>query len=255
MLARCARRPLGLAVRPVFIRYAGSTAAAAQDAPTQVVPAQRKYVFELLPNVKKGFFGSQLSEFMGERLGVTGSWTLGFGLTTYLWSKEWILYNGETCLIIPQLGVLYVCVSKLASFTSDGAEKANTHIFNRLYNRKDAVADILQTGITAANDVEAEVSVRTDVFDILRTNASMYRDTLYRERAAALNNEVLKRLQHQAELEAARRRIKQTHMITWIQREVVKDVSTTLDHTAMMDSCLDELKGAVDMAVKEKAVA
>ena len=235
-------------IRPVRLLLSRCTtrgAASATDTPSDavMVKAQRKYVLPF-PDARPGPFASVFSDLLGERTGVTGVYTLGAGLLAFAHSKQIILLNEESHLLLPTMICCYMLVNTAVLKLGAMTERANIFIFDRLYGRKDDVVDILQRGIDAATSVETEVSVRKDVFNILRSNAAIYREALYRERADTVRQEIVKRLQHQADLEAARRRIKQAHMINWVEREV-KNMATQLDNQAVMRACLDELQGAV----------
>lgn len=259
MIVRRCLRPSGQLLTPLCSR--GATSVAATSSPEELQVAEEiKQNREIIKRLnygegRPGLFSGVLSDFLGERIGVTGVYTLGIGLTAYAVSKQWLLINAETSLLPAQISGLYFICHHVSKILAAETDKGNIYLFRKLYSVKNNVVGTLQSGIDAANAVEDEVSVRKDVFDILRTNAAMYRDTLYRERQDVIRAEVLKRLQHQADLEAARRRVQQAHMITWIEREVVKDVATQLDEQTVMKSCLEELQGAVKEASARKATA
>ena len=208
--------------------------------------ATTKPILEPLPHnedrmAPEGFFGGDISRMMGEKLGRSGAPCLGVSVFLFAVSKEIYQLNAESTVAFAMLMGYGALAYKVGPMISDLLKQKRDIFVSHLYHKKRNVLSTLKDGVRAMEKVEEQASVRHNVFDVLRTNAAMHREALYRARLAQVNDEVLKRLDHQAELEASRRRNIQKHMVTWVERQVNAGFSPNMEKR-IIDRCISDLK-------------
>ena len=235
-------RSPGLAGRvPLIVRCSTTGATSTDNEQTYTKPVLKPLPHNADRMAPEGFFGGDISRMMGEKLGRSGAPCLGAGLFLFAVSKEFYQLNAESTVAFAML-LGYGTLAYNAGPKISAALKEKRDMFvNHLYYKKRNVLNTLKDGVKAMEKVEEQASVRHNVFDVLRTNAAMHREALYRARLAQVHDEVLKRLDHQAELEASRRRNIQKHMVTWVERQVSAGFSPEMEKR-IIDRCISDLK-------------
>jgi F-type H+-transporting ATPase subunit b len=194
------------------------------------------------PAVTFGFIPESFNKFFYPKTGVTGSWTFGVGLVTYLISKEiWVLehefYGGVSLFI-----VVAVLIKKFGKQTGESVRGMVQRYADGLNAGK--VADIKSSEIGIEEEKKAQWRAEGEVmlFNAKRENVAFQLEAAYRQRLADVYSEVKKRLDYQVEKLNVERNVQQKHMVNWIVNKVTKSI--TADQEAEnIRKCIADLKG------------
>jgi F-type H+-transporting ATPase subunit b len=196
--------------------------------------------------VKFGFLPESWFAFFHEKTGVTGGYTFGAGLLTYLLSKEiWVLehefWGGVSFFIMIVYGM-----KKFGPQLGAWAEKQQQDMLDNLNSGKIAEIAALKEGIENEKKAQFQAEGMKMLFDVKRENVALQLEAVYRERMMEVYREVKRRLDYQVEKVNVERNIQQKHMVEWIVSNVKKSI-TTESEQENIKKCIADLKG---LAVK-----
>lgn len=190
--------------------------------------------------VRMGFIPEGWFQFFYNKTGVTGPYTFGVGLLTYLCSKEIYVmeheyYNGLSMAILCVLGVkkLGPMVAKWADTEIDKLEKGwKEGRENELQSLNDAI------------EAEKKEQWRAEgallLMDAKKENIALQLEAAFRERAMNVYTEVKRRLDYQVECRHIERRLNQKHMVNWIVNSVLSSISPQQEKETL-DKCIADL--------------
>ncbi|XP_037934343.1 ATP synthase subunit b, mitochondrial-like [Teleopsis dalmanni] len=249
MLSRAAllsvQRPFGgIAARAAT----SATPAAGGDGGSSTEKFERRIRPEHPGKVRMGFIPEEWFQFFYNKTGVTGPYTFGVGLITYLCSKEIYVMEHE-----------YYSGLSLAIMAVIAVKKLGPAIAKYLDNEIDKIEGDWNAGreeelalLKEAIENEKKEQWRADgallLIDAKKENIALQLEAAYRERAMNVYNEVKRRLQYQVECNHVERRINQKHMVNWIVNNVLSNI-TPQQEKETLNKCIADLSA---MAVRAK---
>jgi len=198
------------------------------------------------PPVRFGVIPDDWFRFFYPKTGVTGPYMFGFGLITYLLSKElWVLEH-EFWTGVSFFAIIIYANKKfgknIAAFLDKECEQEQAE-FNA-----GRTSDIKQNKdlIEAEKKARWQAEGQKMLFDVKRENVALQQEAIFRERVMHVYGEVKKRLDYQVEKQMVERNMQQKHMVNWITNRVVKAI-TPESEQENLKKCIADLKG---LAVK-----
>lgn len=181
-----------------------------------------------------------LTGFLQEKTGVTGAWTLGVGVGTYLISKELYVLGPETMVAAVMAGIIYAIMRKAGKPIAEFLDSKSQAILELLTAEKNARKKDIEDALAAQARTESELEIRHDIFDVLKENNAMRMEEEYRRRLHQVSNTVKRRLNYQVDVEQARRKFEQQHMVQWLEGAVTQLVKGKQEES--LAQCMSDLK-------------
>ncbi|KAM9243842.1 ATP synthase peripheral stalk subunit b, mitochondrial [Dugong dugon] len=191
--------------------------------------------------VRFGLIPEEFFQFLYPKTGVTGPYMLGTGLILYFLSKEIYVITPETITTISTIGLLIYGIKKYGASVGKFADKLNEEKIAKLEEVKQASIKNIQDAIDFEKAQQALVEKRHYLFDVQRNNIAMALEVTYRERLHRVYKEVKNRLDYQISVQNMMRRKEQEHMINWVEKNVMKSISTQQEKETIA-KCIEELK-------------
>ncbi|XP_076235979.1 ATP synthase subunit b, mitochondrial [Calliopsis andreniformis] len=237
MLSRLAFR--NAQVASVATRAIQTTAPSMSDVPRQKRPIHPA-------PVRHGFIPEEWFTFFYPKTGVTGPYIFTVTLGTFLLSKEYYVLEHE---FYNALSLLTICVYAVKRFGPNVAAYLDKQIDETESTLNQGREEEIKANEDMIKFYETEkwrLDGQRMIFDIKRQNILMQLEATYRERMMQVYNEVKKRLDYHAQIDAVERRIAQKHMVQWIVNNVLKAI-TPDQEKANLQQCIKDLQA---LAVK-----
>ncbi|KAK6470436.1 ATP synthase F(0) complex subunit B1 [Huso huso] len=191
--------------------------------------------------VRYGLIPEEIFQFLYPKTGVTGPYVLGTGLLTYLLSKEIYVINHET-FAAASIGIVIVYgIKKFGPSVAAFADKLNDEKVSKVREVKELAVSNLQQAIEDEKKEQWRAEGRQNLFDAKRNNVAMLLEINYRERLHMVTNEVKKRLDYQIALQNLQRRMEQEHLVSWVEKSVVKSITPQQEKESIA-KCITDLK-------------
>jgi len=194
------------------------------------------------PDVRLGFIPDSWFTAFYDKTGVTGPYMFGTGLIAFLLSKElWIIEHGfiEFC-------GFWLAMWYMTKKAGPGLAKAldNMEANYRLKHWEEPINKIKEAAnatIKAGEEGIWQEAGQKHLYDAKRENIDLQLESTYRQRLAEVHQQVKKRLDYQMEIENAKRRYEQTHMVNWIINNAVKGITPQQEKDSIT-KCIADLK-------------
>ncbi|XP_041084867.1 ATP synthase F(0) complex subunit B1, mitochondrial-like [Polyodon spathula] len=191
--------------------------------------------------VRFGLIPEEIFQFLYPKTGVTGPYVLGTGLLTYLLSKEIYVINHET-FAAASIGIVIVYgIKKFGPSVAAFADKLNDEKVAKVQEVKGLAVSNLQQAIEDEKKEQWRAEGRQNLFDAKRNNVAMLLEINYRERLHMVTSEVKKRLDYQIALQNLQRRMEQEHLVSWVEKSVVKSITPQQEKESIA-KCITDLK-------------
>ncbi|XP_053952509.1 ATP synthase subunit b, mitochondrial [Anastrepha ludens] len=240
MLSRTAllsvQRPLG-----VFAMRSASAAGSGD----QFVRRERP---EHPGKVRLGFIPEEWFQFFYNKTGVTGPYTFGVGLLTYLCSKEIYVMEHEYYSGLSLAIMAIIAVKKLGPAVAAWTDKEIDRIEDEWKSGREEELKSLAQAIENEKKEQWRAEGALLLMDAKKENISLQLEAAFRERAMNVYNEVKRRLDYQVECRHIERRIGQKHMVNWIVNNVLSSISPQQEKETL-DKCIADLSA---LAVRAK---
>jgi len=187
-----------------------------------------------------------------EKTGVTGPYVFGVSLSAFLLSKEfWIIEHG----FIEFVG-FWMAMTYLVKKAGPGISKSldNMEASYRLKHWEEPISKIKADAnavVKAGEEGIWQEAGQKFLYEAKRENVDLQLESTYRQRLAEVHAQVKKRLDYQMDIEGAKRRYEQTHMVNWIIGNAVKGITPQQEKDSIT-KCIADLKA---LAVKHNAPA
>lgn len=178
--------------------------------------------------------------FFYKKTGVTGPYTFGIGLATYLCSKEIYVmeheyYNGISLAIL-----LTILIKKVGPTISAACDKEIDRIEAEWNESRQVQLKDLQDSVEAEKTEQWRAEGQLLLVEAKKENVALQLEAAYRERIARVYNEVKRRLDYQVECQNVERRINQKHMVSWIVNSVLKSITPDQEKQTL-NKCIADL--------------
>ncbi|MGH0156145.1 UNVERIFIED_CONTAM: hypothetical protein FKN15_031193 [Acipenser sinensis] len=191
--------------------------------------------------VRYGLIPEEIFQFLYPKTGVTGPYVLGTGLLTYLLSKEIYVINHET-FAAASIGIVIIYgIKKFGPSVAAFADKLNDEKVSKVREVKELAVSNLQQAVEDEKKEQWRAEGRQNLFDAKRNNVAMLLEINYRERLHMVTNEVKKRLDYQIALQNLQRRMEQEHLVSWVEKSVVKSITPQQEKESIA-KCITDLK-------------
>lgn len=177
--------------------------------------------------------------FFYKKTGVTGPYTFGVGLLTYLCSKEIYVMEHEYYSGLSFAIMIIYCVKKFGPSVAAYCDKEIDKIsegWNQ--SRIDEIAHF-EDQIKSEKTEQWRADGQIMLLEAKKENVALQLEAAYRERIARVYNEVKRRLDYQVECQHVVRRVNQKHMVNWIVNNVLKSITPDQEKETLNKCILD----------------
>ncbi|XP_071476888.1 ATP synthase F(0) complex subunit B1, mitochondrial-like [Diadema setosum] len=191
--------------------------------------------------VRFGFVPEEWMQFFHKKTGVTGPYVFGTGLILFLINKEIYVFGPETIHAAVALSLFIYGIKRFGPGIAQWADKKRAERLEQAYVGRNESIAMYNDAIEHEKTEQWRLDGRKQLFDARRENVAMRLEIEYRERLQQVATEVKKKLDYHVELENAKRRMEQQHMVRWIEDNVVKSI-TPQQEKEILNTCITNLK-------------
>ncbi|XP_050544732.1 ATP synthase subunit b, mitochondrial [Daktulosphaira vitifoliae] len=192
-------------------------------------PSKTRYLF-----VPEEWF-----EVFYKKTGVTGPYVFAAGLTTYLLSKEIWVVEHEFPYVLATAGLFYIAYKKFGNSFASYLDKEIDEYEASCNAGRQSELDNLSETIEIQKKEVWRTEAQKYIFEAKRENVALQLETIYRERAQQVYNQVKKRLDYQLELANLKRTVQQRHMVNWIIENVLKSLTNEQEKQSFKKCMID----------------
>ncbi|XP_063636100.1 ATP synthase subunit b, mitochondrial [Cydia splendana] len=234
-----------VALRSAASRQSASTALVARSAATDVSGVRDEKNFPRPVRgepgkVRLGFIPEEWFQLFHSKTGVTGPYTFGVGLATYLCSKEIYVMEHEYYSGLSLLVMVYVAAKKFGPSIGAYLDKEVDSIESSWNEGRAQTIESLEKAIAEEKKAQWRAEGQELLVQAKKENVLLQLEAAYRERLMKAYSEVKRRLDYQLEKSNVERRLAQKHMVDWIVSNVTKAI-TPDQEKATLDRCIADL--------------
>jgi F-type H+-transporting ATPase subunit b len=199
--------------------------------PATVVP--EKYRMAFIPNPWFTFFYN--------KTGVTGPYMFGASFLTFMFSKEYLVFEHEMLAGVMFIIVGYGVVTKFKDGFNKYMEGAIDSEVNEWKGWQQGSIKTLEDYIGLEKKNQESLKEQKILFDAKRENIHLQREAEFRKRQMTVYQEIKRKLDYQIASQMARKQFAQRHMVSWIIENVQKGISPQQEKEALT-KCIADLK-------------
>ncbi|XP_025408658.1 ATP synthase subunit b, mitochondrial [Sipha flava] len=192
-------------------------------------PAKTRYLF-----VPEEWF-----EIFYKKTGVTGPYVFAAGITTYVLSKEIWVVDHEFPYVLATIGMFYLGWKKFGKSVAEYLDKEIDSYEADCNSSRASEVDYLKEIIEKQKKEIWRTEAQKHIMQAKRENISIQLETIYRERALQVYNQVKRRLDYQLELANLTRTVQQRHMVNWIIENVMKSLTSDQEKQSFKKCMVD----------------
>ncbi|XP_035452871.2 ATP synthase subunit b, mitochondrial [Spodoptera frugiperda] len=190
--------------------------------------------------VRLGFIPEEWFQFFHSKTGVTGPYTFGVGLTTYLFSKEIYVMEHEYYTGLSLLIMVAVAAKKFGPSLAAWLDKEVDTIENEWNSSRVDSIKALEDAVEAEKKAQWRAQGQELLIEAKKENVLLQLEAAYRERLMNAYSEVKRRLDYQLEKSNVERRLAQRQMVDWIVSNVTKAITPDQEKQTL-DRCIADL--------------
>lgn len=190
--------------------------------------------------VRLGFLPEEWFQFFHKKTGVTGPYTFGVGLITYLCSKEIYVMEHEYYSGLSIALMVYFATKKFGPQLGAWADKEVEAIEEQWNAGRNHELKQLGEAIEDEKSAQWRAQGQELLIQAKKENVLLQLEAAYRERLMTAYSEVKKRLDYQVQKNAVEKRISQKHMVQWILDSVLKSITPDQEKQTL-DRCIADL--------------
>ncbi|KAM7361467.1 ATP synthase subunit b, mitochondrial-like [Cochliomyia hominivorax] len=190
--------------------------------------------------VRLGFIPDNWFQFFYNKTGITGPYVFGLGLLNYLFSKEIYVCEHEFYSGL-SLGIMcVVCVKKLGPKIAAYCDKEIDKFEANWRKQHEAELKALQDMIAREELEQWRAEGSLLLIHAKKENIDLQLEAAYREAIMQMYEEVKHRLDYQVACYNVEQRLKYKHMISWLLKEITKQLPQNVDK-----NLLEKYKGDI----------
>ncbi|XP_014357838.2 ATP synthase subunit b, mitochondrial [Papilio machaon] len=234
-----------IALRSAAARQSATTALVARGSASDVAGVRDEKNFPRPVRgepgkVRLGFVPEEWFQFFHSKTGVTGPYTFGVGLATYLFSKEIYVLEHEYYTGLSIFLMVYYATTKFGPQIAAWLDKEVDAVESnwnegRVQNIKD-----LEQAIEEEKTAQWRAQGQELLIQAKKENVLLQLEAAYRERMMNAYTEVKRRLDYQLEKSNVERRLAQKAMVDWVVSNVTKAITPDQEKQAI-DRCIADL--------------
>ncbi|XP_050355069.1 ATP synthase subunit b, mitochondrial [Nymphalis io] len=190
--------------------------------------------------VRLGFIPEEWFQFFHSKTGVTGPYTFGVGLATYLCSKEIYVMEHEYYTGLSIFVMIYYASTRFGPKLAEFLDKEVDNVESSWNAGRLETIKSLEDAIAGEKEAQWRAQGQELLIEAKKENVLLQLEAAYRERALNAYQEVKRRLDYQLEKSLLERRIAQKNMVDWIVTNVTKAITPDQEKQAM-DRCIADL--------------
>ena len=190
--------------------------------------------------VRLGFIPEEWFTFFHSKTGVTGPYTFGVGLATYLCSKEIYVMEHEYYTGLSLLIMVAVAAKKFGPNLAAWLDKEVETIENEWNQGRTDTIKALEESVENEKTAQWRAQGQELLIQAKKENVLLQLEAAYRERLMNTYNEVKRRLDYQLEKSNVERRLAQKQMVDWIVTNVTKAITPDQEKQTL-DRCISDL--------------
>ncbi|XP_026332212.1 ATP synthase subunit b, mitochondrial [Hyposmocoma kahamanoa] len=233
-----------VALRSVAARQLASTALVARGSATDTSLRDEKNFPRPVRGepgkVRLGFIPEEWFQLFHPKTGVTGPYTFGVGLATYLFSKEIYIMEHEYYAGLSILVMVYFATTKFGPGISKWLDKEVDQVEKDWNEGRENTIKSLEEAIKEEKTSQWRAEGQELLIQAKKENVLFQLEAAYRERLMNVYTEVKRRLDYQLEKATVERRLAQKHMVDWIVNNVKKSI-TPKQEKKTLDRCIADL--------------
>ncbi|CAG5056891.1 unnamed protein product [Parnassius apollo] len=234
-----------IALRSVAGRQSATTALVARGSATDAVGERDEKNFPRPVRgepgkVRLGFIPEEWFQFFHSKTGVTGPYTFGVGLGTYLFSKEIYVMEHEYYTGLSILVMVYYASTRFGPKIAQWLDKEVDAVENNWNEGRVENVKFLEQSIEEEKAAQWRAQGQELLIEAKKENVLLQLEAAYRERLMSAYTEVKRRLDYQLEKSNMERRIAQKHMVEWIVANVMKAITPDQEKQTL-DRCIADL--------------
>lgn len=187
---------------------------------------------------KFSLFVSRFS-FFYKKTGVTGPYTFGVGLATYLCSKEIYVMEHEYYSGLSLAIMIIFAVKKFGPSIAAYCDKEIDQISNDWNQGRVDEINHYDNSIKDEKTEQWRADGQLILMEAKKENVALQLEAAYRERIARVYTEVKRRLDYQVECQTVIRNVNQKHMVSWIVNNVLKSITPDQEKETLNKCILD----------------
>ncbi|XP_054718057.1 ATP synthase subunit b, mitochondrial-like [Uloborus diversus] len=191
--------------------------------------------------VRMAFLPDEWFQFFYKKTGVTGPYVFGTGLLTFLFSKEFYVFEEEFSTGCAIFLLAYIAIKKFGPATKEYVHKYIDNEYAEQQKQKDDIMKEIENKIVEVKKNVWHAEGQKILMNAKRENVLMQLEAEYRSRMMQVYTQVKKRLDYQLDLYNTRRKLEQKHMVDWIVNNVVKSITPQQEKEALQ-KCIEDLK-------------
>ncbi|XP_028160516.1 ATP synthase subunit b, mitochondrial [Ostrinia nubilalis] len=234
-----------VALRSIAARQSACTASAARGSASEAGGVRDEKNFPRPVRgepgkVRLGFVPEEWFQFFHSKTGVTGPYTFGVGLATYLCSKEIYVMEHEYYSGLSIALMVYIAAKKLGPSIAAWLDKEVDNIENTWNEGRQATIKGLEDAIKEEKTSQWRAEGQELLMEAKKENVLLQLEAAYRERLMTAYTEVKRRLDYQLEKTNVERRMAQKNMVDWIVLNVTKAITPDQEKQTL-DRCISDL--------------
>ncbi|KPI97660.1 PREDICTED: ATP synthase subunit b, mitochondrial [Papilio xuthus] len=234
-----------IALRSAAARQSATTALVARGSASDVAGVRDEKNFPRPVRgepgkVRLGFVPEEWFQFFHSKTGVTGPYTFGVGLATYLFSKEIYVMEHEYYTGLSIFLMVYYATTRFGPKIAAWLDKEVDAVENSWNEGRVQSIKDLEQAIEDEKTAQWRAQGQELLIQAKKENVLLQLEAAYRERMMNAYTEVKRRLDYQLEKSNVERRLAQKAMVDWVVTNVTKAITPDQEKQAL-DRCIADL--------------
>jgi len=241
MFSRLAQNTAKLQKNVAVVAVRAVATTPAKNAEGGEVAIQRPQRLERPPATRFVFIPDEWFQNFYKKTGVTGPYVFGISFGTFLFSKEYMIVNGEFNVAILMALLIGYGIKNYGGALTQLLDKRMLAEEQKLNSFRDGSIKSIQDAIDGEKREQDAGEGHKALFETKRENVAMQLETEYRSRVMRVYGEVKKRMDYHLETDNVKRNVEQKHMVDWIIKNVRGSITPEQEKQSLQ-TCIARIK-------------